>query len=170
MSAPITGFSSAPARMGQEQTAGIQSVDLVNLSAVGFTRQQTQIPIDLRYYVGSVHVIPAVGDQWLVRRYGTAWMLVSQLPYNATEIAAVKDVMVTGMVQIGNTNPSGAGPLHLNGSLIQANAPIAAQAVVASSRPDAATVGAGAHIFDTSLGKPIWSNGSNWVDSTGALV
>jgi hypothetical protein len=38
------------------------------------------------------------------------------------------------------------------------------------SRPTAATAGAGAMIFDTTLGKPIWSTGSVWVDATGATV
>lgn len=34
----------------------------------------------------------------------------------------------------------------------------------------AVTTGAGASMFDTSLGKPIWSDGSQWVDATGATV
>jgi hypothetical protein len=38
------------------------------------------------------------------------------------------------------------------------------------SRPAAATVGSGAMFFDTTLGKPIWSTGSAWVDATGATV
>ena len=37
-------------------------------------------------------------------------------------------------------------------------------------RPTAATAGAGATMFDTTLGKPIWSTGSAWVDATGATV
>jgi len=38
------------------------------------------------------------------------------------------------------------------------------------SRPAAATAGAGAMIWDSTLGKPIWSTGSAWVDATGAAV
>lgn len=170
MTAAITGFSSAPPKMGQEQVCSIRTVDLISLTATALTRQRTTITVDLQHYVGAAHVIPSEGDQWLVRRFGTAWILVNQLPYNATEISAVKDTMAKGMVQIGNTNPSGSGPLHLNGSAIVANAPIAAQAVNTAARPDASSVAPGSHIFDTTLGKPIWSNGSNWVDSTGALV
>jgi hypothetical protein len=170
MTAAITGFSSAPPTMGQQQPTSIRSVDLINMKAQGYTRQQTNIVIDLQHYVGAVHVIPSEGDMWLVRRFGTAWVLVQQLPYNATEISAVKDTMTTGMVQVGSTNPNGLGPLHLNGSAILANAPLGVKAVASADRPSAATAGAGSHIFDTSLGKPIWSNGSNWVDSTGAVV
>lgn len=39
-----------------------------------------------------------------------------------------------------------------------------------ASRPSASAVGAGAEFFDTTLGKPIWSNGSVWKDATGATV
>lgn len=38
------------------------------------------------------------------------------------------------------------------------------------SRPSASTVGAGAMYFDTTLNKPIWSDGTNWRDATGTTV
>lgn len=37
-------------------------------------------------------------------------------------------------------------------------------------RPNAATVGPGAAMFDTTLGKPIYCTGSAWVDATGAAA
>jgi hypothetical protein len=43
-------------------------------------------------------------------------------------------------------------------------------AVATGSRPSASTAGAGACMFDTTLGKPIWSNGTIWVDATGTTV
>jgi hypothetical protein len=39
-----------------------------------------------------------------------------------------------------------------------------------TARPAAGTAGAGAMFFDTTLGKPIWSTGTAWVDATGAAV
>ena len=39
-----------------------------------------------------------------------------------------------------------------------------------ASRPSASAVGAGANFFDTTLNRPIWSNGSSWVDASGAAV
>ncbi|MDB5243855.1 MAG: hypothetical protein JWP57_4481 [Spirosoma sp.] len=48
--------------------------------------------------------------------------------------------------------------------------PIKVPALATASRPAAFTAGAGAHMFDSTLGKPIWSNGSVWVDATGATV
>ena len=41
---------------------------------------------------------------------------------------------------------------------------------VTGSRPAAATVGSGAMFYDTTLSKPIWSDGTNWKDATGTTV
>jgi len=38
------------------------------------------------------------------------------------------------------------------------------------SRPAAATAGVGAMIFDSTLGKPVWSDGTDWKDATGTTV
>jgi hypothetical protein len=44
------------------------------------------------------------------------------------------------------------------------------QSGATGSRPNAASVGAGSEWFDTTLGIPIWSDGTDWVDATGAVV
>lgn len=41
---------------------------------------------------------------------------------------------------------------------------------VTGSRPAAATVGKGAQFYDTTLNKPIWSDGTNWKDAAGTTV
>ena len=41
------------------------------------------------------------------------------------------------------------------------------QSVATSSRPSLGASDAGASVFDTTLGKPIWWNGTAWVDATG---
>jgi hypothetical protein len=43
-------------------------------------------------------------------------------------------------------------------------------AYATGARPSAATLGAGANIFDTSLNRPLWSNGATWVDAAGVAV
>jgi hypothetical protein len=43
-------------------------------------------------------------------------------------------------------------------------------AAATGSRPTANSVGVGATMFDTTLGKPIWSDGTNWKDATGTNV
>lgn len=43
-------------------------------------------------------------------------------------------------------------------------------AYTTGTRPSASTLGAGANIFDTTLNKPIWSNGTIWVDAAGTTV
>lgn len=42
--------------------------------------------------------------------------------------------------------------------------------VATALRPTAASIGAGGMIFDTTLGRPIWSTGTNWVDAAGTTV
>lgn len=37
-------------------------------------------------------------------------------------------------------------------------------------RPDAEDAGVGAMIYDTDLGKPLWSDGTDWTDATGTPV
>lgn len=39
-----------------------------------------------------------------------------------------------------------------------------------ASRPAASTAGAGGMVWDSTLGKPIWSDGTNWKDATGTTV
>lgn len=38
-----------------------------------------------------------------------------------------------------------------------------------AGRPSAATAGAGCMIFDTTLGRPVWSNGTSWVDPVASV-
>lgn len=116
------GFSRATDQSGQ-QIVAIVSVDTVGMKAQGRTRQESTIPIDLRYYVGAVHVIPARGDQWVVRRFGAAWILANQLPYNTTELLSAADTPVEGLTQVGSTNPNGVNPLQLSGSSVEFKAP-----------------------------------------------
>lgn len=53
---------------------------------------------------------------------------------------------------------------------IRAGTAVITGAFTTGNRPTANTAGAGASVFDTTLGKPIWSTGSAWVDATGATV
>ena len=39
-----------------------------------------------------------------------------------------------------------------------------------ATRPSAATAGNGAQLFDTTLNRPIWSDGANWRDASGTVV
>lgn len=157
----MANHSSAPSTAGQQQIVAITTVDLVGLLASGRTRQQTTVSVDLRYMPGAMHVIPSVGDQWIVRRFGQSWMLVSQLPVSGTELATVMQNPAQGTVQIGSTNPNGLGPLHLNGSTIVAHAALVLDNAPTGGRPDAG-VGSGALVFDSTLGQIVYSDGTTW--------
>lgn len=47
-------------------------------------------------------------------------------------------------------------------------APAQLKAYTTATRPSASSAGAGAAIFDTTLGHPVWSDGTAWKDATGA--
>lgn len=47
------------------------------------------------------------------------------------------------------------------------NRPVKTQATTTALRPSAATVGVGAQIYDTTLAKPLWSDGTVWRDAGG---
>ena len=159
----MANMSNAAPQPGQ-QVVAILAVDTVNMVAQGQSRQgSVSISIDLRYHVNAIHVMPAVGEQWTIKRFSTAWVLVSKLPQNTAELLTTP---VEGQVQIGSTG-STQGPLHLNGSQVTVNAPLAVQTTTATTRPDPALYPPGTHIYDTDLGRPIWSNGTDWHDATG---
>lgn len=155
-----SNLSRAPST-NQQQIVQIISIDLIGLKAQGRTRQGSTLDIDLRYMTGAVHVIPSVNDQWMVCRQGQSWALVSQLPVGGSELGTIMDNPQQGTVQIGSTNPAGLGPLHLNGSAVFTNAPLVLDNAPTGGRPDAG-IGAGAIIFDSTLGQIIFSTGITW--------
>jgi len=160
---------STPAGQADGCPCQIQTVDLTTYKATGLTRQGTTITIDLRIGVGAVHVVPTPNEQWYCKRLNQNWALDRKLPQNTELLANIADNPTLGMVQIGSSGAT-TGPLHLLGSQVNVNAPLGVMAVTTASRPVATSVPAGSHIFDTTLSKPIWSNGAVWVDSTGATV
>ena len=53
---------------------------------------------------------------------------------------------------------------------VTANGPVSLKSFTTAGRPSAATIGAGASVYDTTLGKPVWSDGTNWKDAAGNTV
>src|ERR1019366_1569812 len=95
--------------------------------------------------------------------------------------------MANSVTIVNNASPSYAGPmvlLHANGGLrfnqqiytpwvvtdwINAGI-VQATPVATGSRQSASSVGAGGQSYDSTLGKPIWSNGSVWKDAAETTV
>lgn len=67
----------------------------------------------------------------------------------------------TGYVGLGTDSPS--TKLHVEG-------PVLCGRYSTGGRPSAATVGSGAMIYDTTLSKPVWSDGAVWRDAAGTAV
>jgi hypothetical protein len=64
---------------------------------------------------------------------------------------------------------AGNGVLGVTGA-IRTSTYISSNIFNTVGRPSAATCGAGAMIYDTTLQKPVWSDGANWRDATGTVV
>ncbi|WP_417451288.1 hypothetical protein [Kordiimonas sp.] len=61
------------------------------------------------------------------------------------------------------------GSVQAAGNLI-GDGIIKSKATATTERPAASSAGVGARIFDTTLAKPIWSDGSQWIDASGTVV
>lgn len=146
------------------QPVAIVSVNPTTIppSATGIMRTREYVQIDISQHVGAVQVAPAVGEQWLIVKDGRGWKLERQLPFN---IPGNLTPMVEGQTRIGSS-----GPTELGGSLINLTAPLSPMTAETSGRPSASSVPVGSHIYDTTLKKPIWSDGTNWVDAAGSVV
>lgn len=67
-------------------------------------------------------------------------------------------------------NTQDLGLTSLKWRYVRAGTAIQTGALATTGRPSAATAGAGAMYFDTTLNKPAWSDGTNWRDATGTIV
>lgn len=147
-----------------QHISSIISVDLANQTAEAMINDGSSYIVHFDHLVGAVQVVPSVGDQWIIDKGIGGWKLLQRLPFNdppATEVTRRE-----GMVRLG----SGNGPVELTGTEINAHAPIILDTKATTARPTAVNAGVGAMIFDTTLNKPIWSNGSTWVDAAGSPV
>ncbi|WGW06061.1 DUF2793 domain-containing protein [Tropicibacter oceani] len=79
----------------------------------------------------------------------------------ATSNTARMTIKADGKVGIGTATPSCG--LEVAGA-------IRAASHASGARPSAASVGAGAMIYDTTLSKPLWSDGTAWRDAAGVAV
>jgi len=136
----------------------ITAVDLANRKADGMTRTHVTVPIDLSYHIGASVITPAVGESWMIERADMGfYRLDRKLQTNAPEL--LTDA-VQGQVHVGSS-----GPLELNGTQVNANAPLRLPADL----PNPATVDAGALAYD---GDPVVSDGVAWrgvITTTGRL-
>jgi hypothetical protein len=104
----------------------------------------------------------AAGDEYqqirrraLFHNRSTAAQPVIITKGHASQSAAMQSWRTSGDVEVASvTTAGGFRPLQ----------------VATGSRPTAASAGVGAMIYDTTLSKPIWSNGTVWKDAAGTTV
>lgn len=144
------------------QQVQILSVNTFTQKATGIMRTREYVEIDISHHVGAVQVTPATGEQWLIIKDRGVWKLDGQLPFN---IPPSSSPLAEGQTRIGSS-----GPTELNGSLVNLNAPMRPMTADTAERPSASSVPAGSHIYDTTLHKPLWSDGTQWRDAAGSAV
>lgn len=143
------------------QRVSIQSVDPVGLTATATTRYGSTCTIDLQHYVGASMVIPEINSQWYVKRISTGWILDRKLPYNQTTQNAVVAAPKIGTYQLGSADGTVQGPLFLDGSQINANAPLR---LFSETLPAPASVDPGTIAYQN--GAPVYNNGTAWISLT----
>jgi len=122
---------------------------------------------------GSVPSTPAAGF-WRAYFKTDGMYVIDDAGVEYGPIVAVPDASDTaaGIVELATNAEvaTGTDALRAVTPAAAASVYIAQTAVATGSRPSASTAGAGATVFDTTLGQPIWSDGTNWVDATGTTV
>jgi hypothetical protein len=142
----------------------IVAVDLESQMATGIVRHgRNEIQISYRHAVGEVDVVPTVGEQWYAVRFSGVWRLDSRIPFQYPALA-IKPTQ--GQVKLG----SGNGPVELVGTQVNVHGPLRTHSCASDERPPAADAGVGAQIYDITLHKPIWSDGTQWRDAAGSVV
>lgn len=124
-------------------------VSIVNKGggATGFSG--VTVPSAASFY-GGINAIRAVGNNDKFNVNGTSGRIEL---VNGSDLICYSDNYVTATARI-----------------FGATGAIKVGAAGTGSRPSAAAVGAGGMFYDTTLGKPIWSNGTAWRDATGTAV
>lgn len=158
----MSTYTRHPAGDRDVQLVAITSVDAGTGKASGLTRVGTTISIDVNQHVGAVELTPARGEQWYAERWKGTWRLCWRISNNDAKVLTEP---VEGQVRFGSS-----GPLELNGSVVEARAPMRFLSVPTAGRPDAAAAGEGAAVYDTDLRKPVWSDGAVWRDALGNAV
>lgn len=81
-----------------------------------------------------------------------------------------KQIWVDGPAGVVGATPITAARLnYLEDGVVAAAAPLPLTGTTAA-RPEAASLNPGTLYYDTTLGKPTWSNGSVYQDATGTTV
>jgi hypothetical protein len=187
----IVGYNRGTPRQIARQAAAILNVDAASNTATGLVRGEKPVVIDLSYHVGAIQLTPSRGEQWYIvqapwptPKPGVTWILDSKIPFNTPEITLPA---TEGQQQIG----TGAGPIQLHGSQINANGPLrlanADSSLLDTIRrarrgdtgggalPDAATVdngslayGIGTPLKQPNTTTPVYTQNGQWIPLLGS--
>ena len=155
----MTDYTRTPPHQTTHQIVAITSVDTVGQSAEGIARTGNIIHIDTTHYVGAVQVTPSIGDQWYVQKINGIWRLLHRLPFNDPN-----NQLTTTQGQ--HTIGSGQGPIQLQGTVVNANAPLSLPSYSDSEGlfglPNATKFPLGTLIYNVTHNQVQVANGNQW--------
>jgi hypothetical protein len=100
-------------------------------------------------------------------RYGRILMSVEDNTAGSESGSMLLSVVDEGVLK--NRVTLDASGVQLSGD-VRVSGIVAGLSDDTSNRPAASDAGVGASMFDTTLGRPIWSDGSQWIDASGTAV
>ena len=109
----------------------------------------------------------AISGSWGVSVYGAG---SGDIYVRCGDVAIAGDTGGSKLKVLSAVGGSEWARFDWNGLSLLASSVVRTGRGTTANRPAASTVGAGAQWYDTTLGKPIWSNGTVWKDATGATV
>jgi hypothetical protein len=115
---------------------------------------------------GSCGCLIIAGDGITVSGLGTKrspYIVTAQLA-SLADVISFQDTTTIDFTVVGEGTPT--DPYIVQAAVKAAPFPV----YPTGGRPSAAAVGEGAYYYDSTLDKPIWSNGSVWKDAAGTTV
>lgn len=106
-----TQFSTGSGLGEDSMVVVIRTVDFRKRVYTGWNQLTGSVPVHSQVLPGGVYSIPAVGEQWVVRRMGLSWFLESKTNFLDPKTALPP---AEGLTALGST-----GPTYLVGSEIR---------------------------------------------------
>ena len=117
---------------------------------------------------GAININPSAtgtGQIQFKRGGAASWLL-----YDSNSVYLYLRDSVNGVMALQFVPGAGTAGRALFAGSVEAGKHIKTLAVATTSRPTPAAVGVSGQIYDTTLSKPIWSDGTNWRDAAGTIV
>lgn len=179
VAANVGADSAANAAQFLDEASNLSDLDSAataraNLGALAKAGDTMTGPLVVEFSTSGAYAVTA--NNWDAGGHGFQ-MGVNSPSANAFCCAASGDnhhrllVSASGRMEWGNGSDARDTTLERSAvGVLRAGGPVRVGQYTTGGRPSASTAGAGAMIYDTTLGMPVWSNGTAWRDAAGNTV